>query len=91
MPIKNEKVARAWYYGAEAQNHKGTFWTDGRNLYSYALCIGTTVGDQKILADFTAQSGHFISTSTAKHVGKARDWASEVMNPTVFKLTIQQG
>lgn len=83
----NENVANAWYSGKEAQNHSGSYRTDGFKLYSYNLPIGfTTSLGSKILLDYTAKTNNFRSmTTSTKHVSSARSIADEVVNPTIVQ------
>ena len=73
--MKNALLASAWRSNQAARNHKNTFHTDGKKLYSYSLCIGDTCEStgKKILKDYTAK-GHwgFRSMTTSQHVGLAR-------------------
>ena len=71
----NSEVVVAWEYGRTAENHRGSFSTDGKRLYSYALQIGDTCErtGKKILRDYTAHTGWgFKSQTTSCHVGLAR-------------------
>jgi hypothetical protein len=71
--VVNREVARAWSEGLDAENHTGSFSTDGRRIYSYALCIGVTLSDgTKLVADHRRGGAHgFYSVTTSKHVGLA--------------------
>jgi hypothetical protein len=74
-PITNEDVAHLWAIGHTACNHRKTFFTDGRKLYSYNLMIGDTCQDTgaKVLKDYTAKGTYgFSSQTTSCHVGVAR-------------------
>ena len=70
----NENIAYYWRKGQAASNGRMCYTTDGRDLYSYKLKIGTTNAQgEKILFDYTA----FYSQTTSCHVGKSRlyaDW-----------------
>ncbi len=81
----NEGVARAWFYGQSARNGSNAYSTNGQDLYSYRTRIGfTTATGTKILLDYTAKTGNFLSmTTSSKHVSVARGYADEVMNPSV--------
>ena len=59
------------------------FFTDGKNLYSYGLKIGTTVNEEKIVFDYTTDGGEFKSRSTTRHVNLARGAADRVVSPTI--------
>ena len=72
--MKNEDVVRAWVDGRVASG--GNLMTDGRKLYSYALCIGTTVDGSKVVYDYTAKGElGFVSQTTSQHVGLAKRYA----------------
>lgn len=74
----NDKIAGYWSGNTPARNSNGSFTTDGTNLYSYRLMIGTTNEQgEKILFDYTSGAMGFQSQTTSCHVGKARlsaDW-----------------
>ena len=74
----NEQVVYAWATGGAAENHRGSFTTDGKNIYSYRLMIGTTnEKNEKVLFDYTSGRMGYYSQTTSCHVGKARlaaDW-----------------
>ena len=81
--MKNSDVARAWARGQKTS--APNFKTDGRDLYSYNLRIGYTVVDEggpgyKVALDFTA-GGRYVSQTTSTHVGLAKRWADEVLDP----------
>ena len=87
MITTNENVARRWANGQRARNHNNVFRTDGRNLYSYHQLIGVTTGEgQKVLFDYTARTGNFISmTTSGKHISPTRRYADVTVNPTVVQ------
>ena len=64
--MTNKAVAAAWGRGWTAA--AGHFHTDGKNLYSYALCVGYTDEDGlKVLKDYRRQ----VSVITSRHCGLA--------------------
>lgn len=73
-PVCNALVAEAWALGQEARNHNGTFYTDGKRIYSYELQIGdTSETNKKIVRDYTAGGSYgFQSQTTSCHVGLLR-------------------
>jgi len=72
--MKNLEVVQAWSTGRVASG--GNLMTDGRKLYSYALCIGTTVDGSKVVYDYTAKGElGFVSQTTSQHVGLAKRYA----------------
>jgi hypothetical protein len=85
--MTNQNVAKAWFNGTEAQNHTGTYSTNGRILYSYSTRIGyTTTEGTKVLLDYTASTGNFLSmTTSGKHVYSARSIADMVVNPSIVE------
>ena len=85
----NKTVAKQWAMGIPSNNHNGTFKTDGLDLYSYNLLIGfTTHSGKKILLDYTASSGHFVSqTTSSKHISPSRVHADTIMSPSVLEGT----
>jgi hypothetical protein len=54
--------------------------TDGRELYSYNLCIGHTdpKTDDKVVRDWTASGIGFCSITTSQHVNQAKYYADKV-------------
>ena len=75
----NENIAYYWRKGKAAVNSTQCYTTDGRDLYSYKLKIGTTNEQgEKILFDYTANGIKYYSQTTSKHVGKSRQYADWV-------------
>lgn len=74
-----KKVAESWICGKPAQGH-GSIRTDGCDLFSYNLLIGTTENGKKILFDYT-RGGVYMSATTSKHVGYARTLADDIRQP----------
>lgn len=73
-------VPHMWANGLPAKG--GALTTDGTNLYSYRLCIGTTTPTgEKVLHHYTADYGVFQSMTTSKHVGYARMHCDSVVDP----------
>ena len=73
-PVANSLVAEAWALGKPARNHNGSFNTDGKSIYSYALQIGDTAeNNKKIVKDYTAKGSYgFQTMTTSQHVGLLR-------------------
>ena len=73
----NENIAYYWSKGQPAKNGKGCYTTDGHDLYSYALKIGTK-NDQgdTVLFNYTSGGMGYYSQTTSCHVGKARQHAN---------------
>ena len=73
-PVTNALVAEAWALGKPARNHRESFWTDGKRIYSYELQIGDTAeNNKKVVKDYTAKGSYgFQSMTTSQHVGLLR-------------------
>tara|TARA_R100001443_G_C3228493_1_gene147762 strand:+ start:133 stop:378 length:246 start_codon:yes stop_codon:yes gene_type:complete len=75
----NVEVARLWSAGVAAENHRGSFHTDGQKLWSYGLLIGDTASGTKVVRDHTAGGRHdYYSQTTSTHVGIAKRFADLV-------------
>lgn len=76
--MNKSQVISAWTNRQVARTPNGslTSSSDG-TLYSYNLAIGATIGDERIVGDFTA-SGTFYSMTTSHHVSDARQVAKVV-------------
>ena len=80
--VKNSEVPSYWEKGIPARNSNGSFWTDGKRIYSYQLKIGERQGNTLIVYNYMANGGGvFISTTTSKHVSYAKSVADKVVNP----------
>jgi hypothetical protein len=84
MRKKNIDIIKSWSGNQPASSYNGNLRTDGKDLWSYNLKIGTTVGMSKILADYTAKSNKFLSQTTSCHVNKASPYADVKVHPTFF-------
>jgi hypothetical protein len=62
--------------------------TDGNRLFSYRLCIGKTDCEgNKVLFDWTATGGGYVSQTTSVHVNKAKQLSSaSIMRPDTAKI-----
>ena len=75
--MKNEDVVKRWIFNQVGGANN--LVTDRNNLYSYNLLIGyTTKNGRKVVKDYTAKGGHFISQTTSRHVGIAKRYADEI-------------
>ena len=75
-----------WGHSKPAKNNGyGNYHTDGFDLYSYNLKIGETINSIKILYDYSAGAGWFVSMTTSHHVSKARVYADIIMTWDVEK------
>ena len=72
----NSDVAEAW--GRSRRKVATNMSTDGVYLYSYELLIGYTAEDgKKVLIDYTAAGGRFVSmTTSTKHISPSR-WVAD--------------
>ena len=80
-PTRNRNVIEAWSNGVTARSHNGNLRTSNGLLWSYMKLIGrTTKEGTKLLFDFTAPAGAFVSVTTSTHVNAAKPFASVIMN-----------
>lgn len=77
--VSNNDVAKAWRKGKKLKS--AGMYSDGNNLYSYALKIGKTVSGKKVAIDYTASGGQYWSQSTSKHVAYAKRNAHRTVKP----------
>jgi len=77
--MTNENVIKAWMNGQ--RGNAGNLSTDGSNLYSYNLLIGT--GSGSVVLNHTAGGGSYYSQTTSCHVGLAKRLATcaKIVNP----------
>ena len=89
----NSDVAKNWANGIPSSNHGKNYLTDGESLWSYNALIGiTTKNGQKVLGEFTAAGGQFLSmTTSTKHVSPARRVACAVVAPETLMDYIEIG
>ena len=72
----NGNIAYYWRKNQAATNGRQCYTTDGKDLYSYALKIGTTNEQgEKVLFNYTANGIKYYSQTTSCHVGKSRHYA----------------
>ena len=72
----NDNIAYYWRKGTPAANSRQCYTTDGKDLYSYQLMIGTTNAQgEKVLFDYTSGGIRYYSQTTSCHVGKSRQYA----------------
>lgn len=76
--IRNREVLTAWVRGHPWAD--GNLSTDGWNLYSYSLKIGTYKDGLNVVYDYTAPGGKFISITTSTHVNAAKRWADKLID-----------
>ena len=80
--MTNEQVINAWLKGNAAK--AGNLSTDGRKLYSYQLCIGHVEACElngrpiRRVRDYTSGGLGFISQTTSRHVGLAKDLTKDI-------------
>ena len=74
MAIRNAEVVECWKQGKAGCNHRASFQTNGKVLWSYNLQIGDTCAETgiKILRRYQANTKWgFQSQTTSCHVGLA--------------------
>ena len=84
--MRNDQVIKAWNNGQKAKS--GSMKTDGNRLYSYRLCIGKTdCNGDKLIFDWTAKGGAWVSQTTSVHVNKAKQLSSaSIMRPDAARI-----
>lgn len=81
----NLNVMQAWREGKNARNHKNTLIVSDGELYSCQVKIGQrSNAGACVVADYTANTGHFKSQTTSYHVNLAKRSADLVMHPLVW-------
>ena len=81
--MRNQDVIQAWSRGERA--HTPNLSTDGIDLFSYALRIGTTDTDGgKVVANYRA-GGEFYSMTTSHHVSAALCTGAREFSPATFR------
>ena len=78
----NYAVARAWANGYIASSNR--MWTDGSNLYSYALKIGLRYAGENLLINYMGRNMY--SMTTSHHVSLAKQVADRVIDPDSFEF-----
>lgn len=81
--MRNDAVVSAFSRGQRAR--AGALRTDGRSLWSYELKIAEKTLGGIVVADYTSGGGQFVSMTTSRHVGIAREVADTVMLPELFE------
>jgi hypothetical protein len=80
--LSNRLIPEQWKLGKPAQNYNKSFYTDGKDLFSYNLLIGTTTTTgTKIVYNYTSKSNNFISQTTSHHVSFAKSNADYFLDP----------
>lgn len=82
----NKQVVEAWGNGRAMSSNN--LHTDGMGLFSYDLLIGYTAEPNflKVLIDYTAKGGEFVSvTTSSRHIAPAREFADVTVTPLQFK------
>lgn len=83
--MTNNDVVKSWVRGYPASNG-GSLSTDGKELFSYRLLIGTTdENGTKTVYNYTAETRNFKSQTTSRHVSIARSKADRVEVPSEDK------
>ena len=81
--MRNDAVVSAFSRGQRAR--AGALRTDGRSLWSYELKIAEKTLGGIVVADYTSGGGQFVSMTTSRHVGIAREVADTMMLPELFE------
>lgn len=80
--MKIDQIPKFWRNNAPAKAFTENYWTNGYDLYSYNLIVGKTLANgNKVLYDYTKATGHFISSTTSRHVNLAAFYADEKLIP----------
>lgn len=79
--MKEHLVPRFWHSNNSAKSNAGSYYTDGKDLFSGKKLIGTTtVLGQKILYNYTkSPGGTFLSALVSRHVNLARFYADDII------------
>ena len=85
--MTNDDVAHARSTGMKAKNYRQSLHTDGVDLYSYDLQIGSSHNGQRVLYAYRAP--HFVSQTTSCHVGIAEQYADVVTAPPIKPSQLQ--
>ena len=80
--IPTHAVLYCWQFDAPHRIRHLNLWTNGQELFSYALKIGFTEGNTKVLLNYTAPGDAFSSHTTSTHVNKSREYADKTINVT---------
>ncbi len=80
--MKLDLIPKFWRNNSPAKSYTNNYWTDGYNLYSYKIPIGTTTKEgHKVLYDYTVATDNFISATTSRHVNLATFYADQKISP----------
>lgn len=83
--MTNGQIIDKWMDGESFKGDKLS--TDGKNLYSYVLCIGTTnEGGLKIVKDFTKENRN--SPTTTRHIVLAKRACGVSITPTIGEVAL---
>jgi hypothetical protein len=77
--IPTHAVLYSWRNDAPYRARHLNLSTNGQELFSYALKIGLTEGNTKVLLNYTALGGSFVSHTTSTHVNKSREYSDKVI------------
>ena len=79
----NDRVVYSWINGKPFKSL--SMKTNGKDLYSYKLKIGTTTDDHcKNVLDYTARGLGFYSVTTSTHVGMAKKYADIITSTYIY-------
>ena len=69
----NKQVVQSWIESKPMGHTSGRLQTDGHRLTSYNLVIGATVNGDKIVGDYTAAGGDYVTQTTSEHIGLVKN------------------
>lgn len=82
--MNNHDIIDAWIANKSIYRKGKALSTDGDHLFSYSTPIGyTNKQGKKVVWDYTATGGNYLSTTTSQHVGMAMAKAELVRNTTI--------
>lgn len=81
MGHSNHEVVKAWKRGEALRSSNGNLRSDGYNLYSYQMKIGTRVNGYLLVLNVRGQYRY--SQTTSQHVSLAASVADKVVTPIV--------
>ena len=77
--MTNRQVVESWKNGKKGKSSNGNLRTDGKNLFSYQMLIGTTYKGKKI--SLNVMSPNFYSITTSQHCSLAKGNSDEIIEP----------
>ena len=85
--MRNSQVVQRW--ASNMCGGGGNLNSNGPRLWSYSEVIGfTSPSGTKIVIDYTAKTGEYMSQTTSCHVNLAKRHADEVMHPATYRAML---